>query len=52
MAINAIESLKHARLTNGVQEKWIEEMKEEAGFQVSQHDEDHALLSENGKDHS
>lgn len=39
IAIHAIESLRSYLLPVGVAEKWIAEMKEEAGFQVSQHDE-------------
>ena len=47
VAINAVESLRVSHLPEGSAARWIEEMKEEAGFQVSQHDEDRSLLLEN-----
>ncbi len=47
VAINTIEALRHNKLTNGLQAKWIEEMKEEAGYQVMGHDEDRSFFSEN-----
>jgi hypothetical protein len=40
VAIETLEKLRHEHLPEGLQERWIAEMKEEAGFQVSQHDED------------
>ena len=45
IAIHAIEQLRaNETLSEELPKKWISEMKEESGYQVSQHDEDRQIL--------
>jgi len=46
-AIRIIESIRDHLLPDGLTERWIAEMKEEAGYQISQHDEDRDSLLDN-----
>lgn len=44
-AIHALESLRDSSMPDGLAKRWIDEIKEEAGLQISQHDEDrHSIL--------
>ena len=39
-AVEILEKLRSDLMPNDLPQRWIEELKQEAGFQVSQHDED------------
>ena len=40
VAIETLEKLRTDAMPDGLTERWIAELKDEASFQVSQHDED------------
>lgn len=47
IAIETLEKLRGADLPNDLPERWIREMRSEAVFQVSHHDEDRDIFMEN-----
>jgi hypothetical protein len=49
IAIHTLESLRENALPDGLSTRWITQMKEEAGYQISQHDEDRDSLLDNAQ---